>query len=108
MAVLYSWKPERKASRTCIKHFINEARKYKEWLNSLTPEWLSKAAGIVQQSYERDRNKSLRQLARDKLEYGRLRAYLGTEEKTGGSFCPAGWPWDRPAHDLWRRLNANN
>ncbi len=93
---LYAWTPERKACRAQIRHFVAVAAERKAWALAVTPEWRKGASVMSLEGLREAETYSVRQLARQALEYGRLRAFMrGAYE---------GWPGDKPAHDLWQAL----
>lgn len=103
--MLYSWQPEKRANKALILHHIAKAIERKKWCNEQTPKTLAKHCTYSVNEWQKDKDKSVKRLARESLEYHRLRAFLGLRgENEGGSYCPKGWPWDRPAHEEWMKL----
>jgi hypothetical protein len=93
----FSWTPERKASRECIRWAVRYALKDKWHAFDHIDE--SRACDLLKTEWERDRRLSLLKIARTHLNYLRMRAFMG------GAY--EGWPGDRPATDKWNRLNPN-
>lgn len=62
--------------------------------------WYQRASGMSQEMRDQYRSKSIRDMATDHLNYIRMRAFLGVRENESG------WPWDRPANLLWKKLNG--
>jgi hypothetical protein len=91
----YSWKEERRASRECIRWAIRRALVDK--IHALKGESRTDACDLIIRAWERDRRASLLSIARGKLNYLRLRAFMP------GAY--SGYPGDRPATDRWNKLN---
>lgn len=92
----------KKASKECIRHFIEEAVSDKHWAIATckNPQWFHRASTISLEMHEKYLNKSILFLAREKMRYARMRAFLGVGKAND-------WPWDKPAHDLWLKLNPS-
>lgn len=91
---LYSWRPDRRATRSHIRQAIHHALVEKRQIGTKGDEWYSQACTLSQQWRDEVRACSIKQLAREHLEYWRLRAFLGVD-------VGSGWSWDRPAHLRW-------
>lgn len=98
---LYSWRPDRKATREHIHHFVTKAVERKQWAATMPAnpdDW--PASEVSRDMLRNYRSKTVKQLARDSLDYARLRAFMR------GAYD--GYPGDRPARDLWEKLaNVN-
>jgi len=102
---LYAWEPERKANRALIRHHIRQAMRNKIWAHEKAgPDWYARASDMSRTMADQYKAQSIKTLARASLEYHRLRAHQGLRAPAQGSHCPSGWPWDRPAHELWNKL----
>jgi hypothetical protein len=109
MTSMYSWEADKRANKALILHHIGKALERRAWIEEQTPKKLEKHCTYSVTVYHRDKVKSIKQLARDSLDYHRLRAFLGLRgDNEGGSYCPQGWPWDRPANELWNQLLRSN
>lgn len=84
------------ASKECIKYFINQAIERKKWAYGLTFEWYKEAAVCSRAMAAEYQKKSIHVLAREMMNYARIRAKLGGLDK---------YPWDCPARMLWFKLN---
>lgn len=104
-APLHSWKPERRASRECIRHFVRKAVERKAWLASLDAAWFRQASDMSKEMARETFAYSVHRLAREMLEYKRMRAFLCVGKADAGSYAPTGWPIDRPAREAWLALN---
>lgn len=93
----YSWKPEHKASRECLRWAIQKALADKAFARGVTAEWRANACGVSVDGVDRDLRESVLKLARRHVNYLRLRAFMR------GAY--SGYPDDRPATDQWNELN---
>lgn len=85
---LYSWRVDRKANKALIRYHLNRIIEIKK--EAMEGKYCTEYATHYLKY-------SLKSLARDALNYHRLRAFLGTEVGTG-------WPWDKPAFDSWHSM----
>ena len=97
-APLYTWRPDRRASRACIRHFVAKATKDKAWAATITDEWKAGASVVSLEMLGERQSRSVHHLARHALEYCRLRAFMP------GAYGLPRWG-DRPAAELWDSLN---
>ncbi|WP_242136970.1 hypothetical protein [Sphingomonas sp. TREG-RG-20F-R18-01] len=97
MSALWSLTPERRATAAHIRHFIADAIERKECAQNLPAKWWKGASKMSQDMMTERLQKSVKQLARESLDYSRYRAFMR------GAY--AGWPGDKPAHDLWQGLS---
>lgn len=95
---LYAWSPTRRANRACIRHHIEKAMLRKAWVATIDANWCKHASDVSKQMALDYDTKSVKQLARESLEYHRHRAWLG--------LASGSWPWDRPAFNLWAELTG--
>lgn len=87
-----------KATKNHIKYYINKAIERKKWAMSLDLDYVQKNSCELTNDMVNDYlNKSIHILARQALDYARLRAFLGL---SGGKT----YPWDKPAYNLWNDL----
>jgi hypothetical protein len=91
---------ERKATPRCLRHFIEEAVADKHWAVATcgNPEWFRRASTVSLEMHDEYLKRSILYLARKKMRYAKMRAFLGVGKANE-------WPWDKPAHDLWLKLN---
>jgi hypothetical protein len=99
---LHSWQPDRRASRAHIVEAVREAIEYRKRIDALTPgsEAYKRQCGLMQIWANDRRNWSLHRLARENLEYWRMRAFMSGaygRARTG----------DRPAAEKWDRFAAS-
>jgi len=106
----YSWHPQWKASPRCIRHFVRQALRHKIWAYQTTPQWYASASTVSQEMRDGYRDKPIKLIAREALEYARHRARLGatSTEVAGGPTAVHSWPWDRPARLLWLKLSLSD
>jgi hypothetical protein len=97
---MYSWSPDRRASRSHIREAIRYALWERNEIGGKSDAWYKRACIISQRWRDHVRATPIKTLAREHLEYWRLRAFLGSEG--GGSYAPRGWPADRPAFERWQ------
>lgn len=90
---LYSWHPERRATRSHIRYFIRQALERKKWAATMPEEWKI-ASQMSQDMLAEYRALSVKELARKSMEYARLRAFM----MDGGRFI------NRPERTLWDTL----
>lgn len=73
---LYSWEPSRRASQAHIREAIRYALWEKTEIATKSDAWYNSACQVSQQWRDKTRAASVKKLARDHLEYWRMRAFL--------------------------------
>lgn len=91
---MWSWTPERRASRDHIREAIRYARWEKSEIGEKSEVWYASASAISQRWRDHVRASSLHALARQHLEYWHYRAFLPGAYGIANS-------GDRPAHERW-------
>jgi len=100
----------RRASTACIRAIVHEAAAEKAEMSArfADSKWMARASDMSKKWAREASESTVRALARKRLEYLRMRAFLSVSPERAGSYAPAGWPVDPAARRKWSELNTQS